>query len=62
MRRSEFPKLDLLTLDQLGGVVAYRPLAVGASDMYRSPWELDILQELANPRQTGLDHGVSKKA
>ena len=57
MRRSEFPTLNLLTLDQLRGVVAYGSLAVSASDMYRSPWELDILQELTDPPQTGLDHG-----
>lgn len=57
MRRSEFSKLDLLTLDQLRGVVTYGSLAVSASDMYRSPRELDILQELTDPPQAGLDHG-----
>ena len=62
----EMWRREFTTLESLGKQrrceVAYGAFAVGAGDMYRLPWEVDILQEPANPRQTGLDHGVFKKA
>jgi hypothetical protein len=55
----EFTTLELPTRDQGRGVVAYRPFPVGASNVYGLPWKLDILQELADPFQAGLDHGLA---
>ena len=59
MRRREFPTLEFPFGNQGRGVVAYRSLAVGAGNVYRLPWELNIFQELADPFQAGLDHGLS---
>ena len=57
MGRSEFANLDLLTFDQVRGMMADGSLAVGTSNVYRLPWEFYIPQELADPSQAGLDHG-----
>jgi hypothetical protein len=38
--------------------VAYRAFAIGAGNVEGLPWELNILQELADPFQAGLDHGL----
>jgi hypothetical protein len=58
MWRREFTTLELSTRDQGRGVVAYRAFAIGAGNVEGLPWELNILQELADPFQAGLDHGL----
>jgi hypothetical protein len=58
MWRREFTTLQLPTRNQGRGVVAYRPFAIGAGNVYGLPRELHILQELANAFQAGLDHGL----
>lgn len=38
-------------------MVAYGALAIGASNVYGLPWDLDIFQKQADALQSGLDHG-----
>jgi hypothetical protein len=56
MRRGEFSYTDGSTRKQLRRIVARRSFAIGASDMYGLPRELDILEQQADSLQARLDH------
>lgn len=56
MWRIECPCADCSALEKCRRVVADGPFAIGAGDMYRFPWILDILEQETYALQSGLNH------